>query len=458
MSKSWPNGLSAKSSRTPMTDSFQIHIDTWLSSVSGSEYERRSVAAVRVLVADRVATRVDDLGARTVRENAYLSAYHMAYWLAENWWRLRWEPEGGRVDSDWRMSHCLAAANHGYIWPPLTFASDGESIRMTMDAEPGPDGISPVRYLERLSETIAAADFEHTVDGFIEMVIARLRDLGMRDGDLQRLWAEVRRERRDPQTARQRRLEALLGSDPDEADPDLLEQIDRYGERFGVYAIDEIAAASGGAILDDLEAIDNSRRRAGKLLKLEQRDELSRAFNGIQAGNQLPWQRGEHLANQARAAWGLETGPVPSRRLGEVAGASEALLTEATNSGLGRVVDAAGFRASDNPEGFSMLIRSQHPTGRRFQFARLLADQIVAGAEESLLPATKAKTARQKLQRSFAAELLCPYAELEGMLPASPDDEDIEQAARHFDVSPLLVKSSLVNKGAMGRDRVDRMA
>jgi hypothetical protein len=44
------------------------------------------------------------------------------------------------------------------------------------------------------------------------------------------------------------------------------------------------------------------------------------------------------------------------------------------------------------------------------------------------------------------------------MLPSSSDDEDIEQAAQHFNVSPLLVESSLINKGFMARHRMGRIA
>jgi hypothetical protein len=69
-------------------------------------------------------------------------------------------------------------------------------------------------------------------------------------------------------------------------------------------------------------------------------------------------------------------------------------------------------------------------------------------------PLTRAKTARQKFQRAFAAELLCPFEELQGMLPAAPEDDDVETAARHFEVSPLLVRTSLVNKGTLPRERL----
>jgi Zn-dependent peptidase ImmA (M78 family) len=58
------------------------------------------------------------------------------------------------------------------------------------------------------------------------------------------------------------------------------------------------------------------------------------------------------------------------------------------------------------------------------------------------------KTYRQKYQRAFAQELLCPYSALVSWLnTVQPNEEAISQAAEYFSVSPLLVQTVLVNKG-----------
>ena len=52
----------------------------------------------------------------------------------------------------------------------------------------------------------------------------------------------------------------------------------------------------------------------------------------------------------------------------------------------------------------------------------------------------------------MAQELLCPYAGLlEKIQTEQPDDDDIAEAAEFFHVSPLLVKTTLVNKGELDR-------
>jgi len=82
----------------------------------------------------------------------------------------------------------------------------------------------------------------------------------------------------------------------------------------------------------------------------------------------------------------------------------------------------------------------------------LIADGLVAPDGERLLPATAAKTSRQKFQRSFAQEFLCPSkALLERLGSSPPEDEDIENAAQYFEVSPLLVRSKLANEGILPR-------
>lgn len=60
---------------------------------------------------------------------------------------------------------------------------------------------------------------------------------------------------------------------------------------------------------------------------------------------------------------------------------------------------------------------------------------------------TEADVAHQKFQRAFAQELLCPYDGLmEWVDTESPDDELLENAAEHFQVSPLVAKYAYQNK------------
>ena len=71
---------------------------------------------------------------------------------------------------------------------------------------------------------------------------------------------------------------------------------------------------------------------------------------------------------------------------------------------------------------------------------------------------TRAKTRRQKFQRSFAQSLLCPYDDLMAYVNTDfPTEDDVAAAARHFHVSERVIQTLLVNKGTIDRQRFDEM-
>ena len=83
----------------------------------------------------------------------------------------------------------------------------------------------------------------------------------------------------------------------------------------------------------------------------------------------------------------------------------------------------------------------------RFEAARFIVGHLLASPRERWLPATDAKTARQKVQRAFAAEFLCPFDAFEDFIEGDFSPEVIEEAGTLFGVSELAVKSHLANHG-----------
>ena len=437
-----------------MSDAFRIEVEQWLRGAAGDEQARQTLAAIRIQVGDLCITRVEDLEAKTVRHSAHLSAYRLAYWLAEHWWRLRWEPEVSGEPADWLMRHSMAAAGDGFIWPPLLLASDGESLRLTLRADRDHLPMGPIRYLNGPDTLVAAADFERGVDDFLASVLSRLTSLGLGGSELELLWTEIAEERRNPELGRTRRLEALLGIDAGEAEEALLAGVVRYGRAFGASAVEEIAAAARTALPAVAAAAEARGPRVNTRAEVADRVILVDHLARLRAAAPPAWQLGEDLAHHARRLWHLGDQPLTNARLADIAGAPQSFLNSGQGEDIGTGMDGIGYREAPGATGFRPIIRSPFATNRRFQFARLVADDILAGSGDRLLPVTRAKTARQKLQRAFAAELLCPRQALQGMLPSEPDDEDLETAARHFDVSPLLVRTSLVNKGMLPRERL----
>jgi len=107
-------------------------------------------------------------------------------------------------------------------------------------------------------------------------------------------------------------------------------------------------------------------------------------------------------------------------------------------------------------DSFDLYFDSSWSTSRRFASGRLLGDHLHYSNSERLIPATDAKTSRQQFQRAFAQEFLCPFdALVEKINTTQPGDDDIAEAAAHFEVSPRMVLTTLVNKGELDRETLN---
>eukprot|EP01137_Pigoraptor_chileana_P034837 Opistho-2@27966 len=121
----------------------------WDAASSGDPEIAATAARLSILVDSVSLTRNEDIWARTVRDNVFLSAYPLAMWFASSWWRLNYEPlPTQQPGHDWRMSHELGAANHGFVWPRIIFIPDGESVHMW--AGPSLTAEQSVQYLQGL--------------------------------------------------------------------------------------------------------------------------------------------------------------------------------------------------------------------------------------------------------------------------------------------------------------------
>ncbi len=417
--------------------------------------ERAAGADPSIFVGDLCLTELEDRLAQTVRPTVRASAYRLAYWLAENWWRLRWEPE--RDDLDWRMSHCLAAAGGGDVWSALTLVGDGENVILRMRPSTA-TAIENIRYLLRDDVQIPVEAFVAGIDGFLDAVIDRLGTTGHPQTDLQALWSEVQAERRSPDAARWRKLEAIAGLDPDAEEGAFLDLLLAQQARTGLAAVEELLAAfkqaAPMALANLLDVPHRSRTTLGmpdieplrRRARAEPAKRLSRG--AVYGGGEAPWQRAYRLADAARAHWGFEPGALSNARLVGALGMREADLTTPAPTSMTQL--SVGYR--DDAGVLTVTLGARPPTSRRFALARLVGDHLATADDERLLPATTAKTSRQKFQRAFAQQLLCPVEDLIAFLDTSnPNDDQIEDAAGAFDVSPLLIKTTLVNHGFIDR-------
>lgn len=419
----------------------------WERLEEGSPEERAAFAALGIRHGEVWLTECRDAYVNRTRSAPMLSAYHLAEWIAWNWWRLRWEPRS--YSADWAFAHRLPTIGEGYIWPNITIFSDGERTALiAKSTEERPS--TPIRYIANFPAVVPSREFESTIDGFIELVRGQLRAEQIEESNLDALWQDIREERGDPNTAKRRKLEALLGYDPDQVDEEIINRLMADARALGERAMNEVAAdhGQGGEILTADTLLAQAERRG---FDASPRDAIRLApGTGLPRVGEVPgWRLGAAAARALREQEQLDGHPLSNKSLAELAGVQVAALTgRHSGSQISFALDQAVDRAR-------VVLRSKWEAGRRFELARLLGDRLVAPGAGRLFPATRAYTYRQKMQRSFAAEFLSPFEAVDEMMDGDYSGEKQLDAAHHFQVSELTIRTLLVNHRRIEREELD---
>jgi hypothetical protein len=420
----------------------------WERLDEGLPEERACFAAIGIYRGDVCLTEGHDGYVKRFRTAPLLSAYHLAEWLAWNWWRLRWEPNRpGTVD--WSLAHRLATIGAGYVWPNVTIFSDGE--RTALIAKPTTErATTPFRYISDGVAVVPSRHFEGTLDEFIEQVRGQLREERVTDTNLDRIWNEVRDERQDPEATLRRKIEALLGQEPGAGDEATIERLIEDGKTLGGSAMNEVAADHhpGGELLT-ADVLCEIAADAG--FDTSPRDVVRlKPGSGLPRAAEVPaWRLGATAAQMLRDQEHLGSDLIDNITLAKLAGVEARALQERT---IGRQIS---FALDKGPTRGRVVFRSKWEQGRRFALARLLGDRIVNSSGGQLFPATRAPTYRQKMQRSFAAELLAPFGAVDEMLAGDYSLENQQDAADHFNVSDRTICTMLVNHGRLEREELE---
>lgn len=160
---------------------------------------------------------------------------------------------------------------------------------------------------------------------------------------------------------------------------------------------------------------------------------------------------GYGIARKIRDRERLDGQPIPDTRLLALAGTTADALVRTY-----RRSDGLCFALDQSGGGARLVLRSRWKTGRRFELARLIGDRVLAARAdchtETLFPATRTYSYRQRAQRAFAAELLSPFAAVDDMLADDLSEDRQTSVAKHFGVSPMTIRTQLVNHGRLDRE------
>lgn len=393
----------------------------------------------------------------TVCDGPYVSGYALAEWFVWNWWRIMWETSGSAPGAPharlgWALAHHINTAGDGYAWPCVEIASDGKYV--TLISRPSMETHGTLfRYLgSRYPQIVPVGALQKAIDGFVRDMLSRLEDKGVENTNLHHLWRDLKQERQQNESARYRKLEATLGYDADEVDEAVISDRMADADRLGDDALAELTATE----------TDSATPHEGRSWSREIEDRAKGGFD-MNAGdalclansNDMPlyghiqaWKFGENLAQALRQQENLGDQCIQHDRLAAFAGTVDDIITFRP-SRAGNI----SFVLNEDNGSAKVTLRPKWVTGRRFELARLIGDHIVhtqiENTNERLYPATVSHSYRQKMQRAFAAEFLCPFQAIKTMVGDNPSEEEQTEVAKHFKVSEMTVRAQLVNNNLL---------
>ena len=432
-----------------MRTGFQIDLK-WVEAGGARSMARHFLAEIGIKAGGMTLTSWAQGDRKHVRSRIRVSAYDLAAWFVTNWWRLRWESEG--KGHAWKMSHCMGAVGNGYLWPDIEIRGGQDTVR----AQSTPIIAEPVSQFQFLADgdwPVPAVEFEDAVKKLVASVTKRLScpilDCPDDVRELSTAWEDLEREMQDQGLAFLRSLEARMGFDPEEADGDLLNELKEATREVGSGAIEEVATASKHAALKDLRSLLETFRTGGMLLTLDAPGSLAEAAAASQRTQVRPWKQGVEMARAARREWQVGDHGLDNEPLAKICGVRREWIHEGADvSGP----MPAGIRDPNHDSALKVSLQKRNPNGRRFALARIIGDHVMAAGTERLLPITTSHTQRQQFQRAFATEFLCPIESLKEFIGNRVADDDVlDDASLRYQVSTMLIHSSLINNKLLPR-------
>lgn len=224
-----------------MTDRFQIVIEPRLADGDPA------VCRLAVRLGDVWLTELIRRGSDRSDRCLEAPPLPLAFWFVDNWWRIRCEPPPPQRDfpAHWRIAHHLPSVGAGYPWPNVSLWGEGSRAAVMVHADAHNLQRSLRFVAEPALEYVASSVVERAIDAFIDRA---LQHAGSDCDGLDQEYRDLLAERADPAVSRWRRLEALLGFDPDTAPEGVVSDYEAMIEQFGTEGIEEAALAQQGEL------------------------------------------------------------------------------------------------------------------------------------------------------------------------------------------------------------------
>lgn len=405
----------------------------------------------------RLITQAIDSRSHSLRDGVYGSAFPLCRWIVENWWFLLNESyrfptryssrELARAPRDrvWAQRHSLLTAREGGALPDLILHRDDERKVVARWASDGGGSDHPfLRFTGDGEEHLEMADAERGLTEAVEAVLDRLEGFEEPEvGAFREDWTAI-----TGATEQERNLcewSARLGIDP--FDPEDL--TDELAE-----ALPGLVAGLEAPLRNDLLDAERPQTLQGDAEWLRRAESLAadagRACNPEAAWPDADAETAHDLGYRCAATLRRHLSPAdghePIRdidevlvRLGWAQSPSRTMEPEPESP-----LEAALSRSGDGAP--VAIVGDTGPDGNRFRLARsIFFRHFSHGRDANRRLVTEAHTRGQRASRAFAAEFLAPAEGLSRDLGARTSPHEVEELARHYQISPLVVSHQIQN-------------
>ena len=208
---------------------------------------------LRIRLGDSVLTRLVRRGSNAPDDWLEAPPVPLAFWFIDNWWRIRWEPTPHRdLNAEWRLAHHLSSVGAGYHWPNVSIWGEGSRVGVAVHADANNLKSSLKFVAKPRLDYVPSSIIEDAIDRFVRAVLESVGDAS--DG-LGTEYRQLQSERTEPSVAAWRKLEAMLGFDPDDAPDGLVARMEALSAQYGSEPLQEAALAHQGKRA--AEALDN---------------------------------------------------------------------------------------------------------------------------------------------------------------------------------------------------------
>lgn len=438
-----------------MSPSLQLEVKHEDAPFSDDPVERATWAELRILVEGRCVTEFWNQETGQKEESVYVPLFSIAEWVVQNWWALLYEPCHGDAppkadvqwnieDRKWLTRHCIRASDSALVLPYFHIFSNGSKIAAVWDEDL--EAGASVRYWTKRSFLLDRESVETALRNFVSKVLAWCGELDdQRVVQLRLDWETVESAGRDEHDFCE--AAGRMGLDP-------------YGVRDWPDGLEAFVAGEFGDQISDpistdfLEATEPSDAVSLWRWIAEVQRQSNLSANAPFWSNSPIFHTakdcGYHFAREARKCVNLsEADPIDNltdfaRELGGLT-----FSLEPRNHVPSRNVNALVGWVGDSD---ARVVGPAPPRedNARFLIARGLY-QALNGCAGGARLLTRASTWDQQAGRAFAAELLAPQEALAQSARSDMDFDErkayLEDAAKRFNVSELLIDRQLQNQG-----------